>query len=445
LLDELGSGTDPQEGGAIAMAVLDELIQRKSFVLVTTHHGLLKNYGYSNEYCINASVDFDSDTLSPTYRLQMGIPGESHALDIANRSGLPAKITDRARSMLAGEQADVSSLIKGLTKKHEELSELEEQIKDTARRQHEKKLKYEQREIDLRKRELEINEREHLSESRFLSETRKELENLVRIIREGEITREKTLAVKDFISSLTGEIAAHEKEAEREKASLAELQKKLDEEKYSDKPVVIENGMIIARESTGHSSSKKNTKKRKSNKESLMKAGTTYSDEQLEKLSRKYKAKEILLEFVPGNRVLLPDGKTQGELLGRDGKNTWQVQVGSLKMSFKEKELTLTAPPAGSKVTYTVEFASKDKTDTKPVFELRLLGMREEEAIKALSRQLDLCTIHNFKNFSIIHGKGNGILQQSVHDYLSNYPGVRDFHFAHPEDGGTGKTYVELV
>ena len=70
--------------------------------------------------------------------------------------------------------------------------------------------------------------------------------------------------------------------------------------------------------------------------------------------------------------------------------------------------------------------------------------MRCEEALRALEHQLDLCAIKNFRNFSIVHGKGNGILQQAVHDYLAHYPGVKDYHFARPEEGGSGKTYVEL-
>ena len=86
----------------------------------------------------------------------------------------------------------------------------------------------------------------------------------------------------------------------------------------------------------------------------------------------------------------------------------------------------------------------QDSTRERPALELRLLGMRSEEAIKALERQLDLATMQGLHNFSVIHGKGNGVLQQAVHDYLSHYPGVQDFHFARPEEGGTGKTYVVL-
>ncbi len=98
LLDELGSGTDPQEGSAISMAVLNELIERKAFVLVTTHQGVLKNFGYTNEFCTNASVDFDDTSLRPTYRLLMGIPGKSHALDIAKRSGLPTPLIKKTKA-----------------------------------------------------------------------------------------------------------------------------------------------------------------------------------------------------------------------------------------------------------------------------------------------------------------------------------------------------------
>ena len=80
----------------------------------------------------------------------------------------------------------------------------------------------------------------------------------------------------------------------------------------------------------------------------------------------------------------------------------------------------------------------------KPVFELRLLGMRCEDAIKLLERQLDLCIMNNFYEFSVIHGKGTGALQEAVQNYLSQYPLVESFNFAPPEDGGSGKTYVKL-
>ena len=92
LLDELGSGTDPLEGGAVAMAVLDELIDRGCFVILTTHHGAIKNYGYTHKNCLNASVEFSEETLCPTYKIVLGVPGSSHAIEIANRSGISSAV-----------------------------------------------------------------------------------------------------------------------------------------------------------------------------------------------------------------------------------------------------------------------------------------------------------------------------------------------------------------
>nr|MCR5188422.1 endonuclease MutS2 [Treponema sp.] len=156
LLDELGSGTDPQEGTAIAMAVLDQLIEKKSFVLVTTHQGILKNYGYTNPSCINASVEFNQDTLSPSYHLLMGVPGESHALDIAQKSGLPSSICKAARNYIATEQADVSALIRGLNRKHIELNKIQKDAERQASEAQEKLLRLKQKEIDLRRKENDL-------------------------------------------------------------------------------------------------------------------------------------------------------------------------------------------------------------------------------------------------------------------------------------------------
>ena len=123
------------------------------------------------------------------------------------------------------------------------------------------------------------------------------------------------------------------------------------------------------------------------------------------------------------------------------------IEIGMVNgdiIDIKEKDLEI-IPQSQEKTQSEYSFSSTTLiTEEKPVFELRLLGMRGEEALKALEKQLDLCTVNNFSSFSVIHGKGNGILQQLVHDYLSHYPGVKEFHFARPEEGGTGKTYVTM-
>ena len=159
LLDELGSGTDPEEGCAVAMSLLDWFIERGCLTVLTTHHGILKNYGYSRPACLNASMDFDRASLSPTYRILMGVPGESRALEVASKNGLPRRSSTGARKYLAEERADVSELIKGLTEKHRELEDIE-----ADRRKRLREAKEAQRKADLgclrvRQKELELRER----------------------------------------------------------------------------------------------------------------------------------------------------------------------------------------------------------------------------------------------------------------------------------------------
>ena len=438
LLDELGSGTDPQEGSAIAMAVLDTLIEKKAFVIVTTHHGVLKNYGYTNPGCINASVEFNTDSLRPTYRLLMGVPGESHAIDIAQNAGLSQNIIDRAKNYISTQQSDVSTLIKGLTAKHEELDEL---IREENKKNSElliKSHKLHNRENNLLEREIDIKKRERSQNSDFVKQTRSRLENLVRELREGEITREKTLGVKDFISELNEEITVQEKNIQLQNERLAE--EKIQAEKEEEQ--ISQNGIRLSKLKGAHSSNKK-TKEKVSNKEALKKASVHIYDipEKKKKLPER---KEIIL--TEGTEVIAGREKRRGTLIRRINSDTWSVQFGSLKMNVKEQFII---PADVSKNTFTVkaDYILEKETsgaEETPKFELRLLGMRYEEAIHALKKQLDLCAIYSFKNFSIIHGKGNGILQQAVHDLLSNYPGVKNFSFAMPEAGGTGKTYVEL-
>ncbi|MCH5294411.1 MAG: Smr/MutS family protein [Treponema sp.] len=435
LLDELGSGTDPQEGGAIAMAALDTLIERGSFVIVTTHHGILKNYGYTNARCINASVEFDSGSLSPTYRLLMGVPGESHALDIAERSGLSPLVIEKARSYISSEQADVSSLIKGLSEKHAEVDSLLVEQKERSFALEQKAQKLDEKELRLKERHLELCEREHSQSSEFLRETRSLLENLVRELREGEITREKTLSVRAFINNVTEQVDAQESAMEEQRKDLAEQTER-----------IAENGIRISSARERSQSGKKKGRRRLSNAEALRLARPQPSVSKMDDI--KSAAKPYKREMEPGMEVLFGNEKRRGILIKQNKNQTWQVQFGSLKMSVPQSQLSPVFSADGNPVSspaaadYTVE--SSSSKPEMPAFELRLLGMRYEDAVKALERQLDLCAIRNFKSFSVIHGKGNGVLQQGVHDYLSHYPGVKEFHFARPEDGGFGKTYVSL-
>ena len=422
LLDELGSGTDPQEGTAIAMSVLDTLIEKKAFVLVTTHMGILKNYGYTNPGCVNASVEFNTNTLSPSYRLVMGIPGESHAIAIARKSGLAQNVVDQAKKYIATEQADVSSLIKGLNKKHQELDRIQHRARMLEKEVEEEELRLKEKDLTLKRRENELKKGHQQEMHDFLIHSRRSLENLVRQLREGELTRDKTLGVKQFISDLEKDVERLDNKIEAEEEKLA-----VEEEVFRKQ----------SEELRKQNASNKKTKKKLSNAEALKYASPIARPE------KDSTAEEVPLKFETGARVTAGTAHNEGILLDLVRKGLWNVQFGSVKMTVKEKDLHLIR--GSSNITPDVSYDLQSSTkEERPVFELRLLGMRAEEAIHALEHQIDLCTLQNFPHFSVIHGKGNGILQQAVRDYLSHCPSVSSFDFAPPEDGGTGKTYVTL-
>ena len=425
LLDELGSGTDPQEGTAIAMAVLDTLIEKKAFVLVTTHMGILKNYGYTNPGCVNASVEFDQSKLSPSFKLNMGIPGESHAIAIARKSGLPQDVVNHAKNYIATEQVDVSSLIKGLNKKHAELDRIQHKARMLQKEVEEKEFRIKEKELSLKRKENELKKGHQQEMHDFLIHSRRTLENLVRQLREGELTREKTLGVKQFISELENDVDRLDNKIEVEDEKLAAQEQAFQKESEAYKK---QNG------------SNKKTKKKLSNAEALKYATPVMEGPAA---AGKKSAEEKPLVFEPGATVTAGATRSEGILIDLARKGVWNVQFGSVKMTVKEKDLKLVQ--SSSKTSPVISYdLQTSTTEERPVFELRLLGMRAEEAVRALEHQIDLCTLQNFPHFSVIHGKGDGILQQAVRDYLSHCPSVQSFDFAPPEDGGTGKTYVTL-
>jgi len=393
LLDELGSGTDPEEGSAIAMAILDHFIEKKASLIITTHHGILKNYGYTREGVENASMEFDSRTLSPTYRIVMGIPGESRAVDIAAKNGFPPALVKQARSYLDEERSDVSALIAGLKEKHRELEAAAEAGKREETRLLEERRKSDLKELRLKQKELQLRQEGVGSLGNLLGESRKTLENLVRELREGELDKDKTRKVKEFLSGLEANFKAESANLEKENLALASERRRL------------EDGAPDSGDEPG---------------------------------------------FSAGMEVLAGENRRRGRIVRLDKKgsgedpSSWVVEIGSLKMSFPEKDLVPVSTDAQSvrrkNASWAVELAPASPVQA----ELRLRGMRFSDAMEALSKQLDAAVIGGLSQFAVIHGKGEGILQKGVHDFLRNDPRVADFFFSRPEIGGFGRTEVIL-
>jgi DNA mismatch repair protein MutS2 len=383
LLDELGSGTDPLEGGALAMAVTGYFAEKKIATLVTTHHGALKNYAWTHAGMENASAVFDEETLSPAYRIAMGVPGESHALLIAEKNGLPAAVVEKAKTFMHGD-ADVSALINTLQEKHHNADRLQEELLAEKNALIEEKRRADLRELRLRQRDNEIQKGSIDTLQRFIAESRKALEHLVKELREGEITREKTRKTKDFIATLEAEAAARNEKAEKAEQAVAE---------------------------------------------------TDADDGMREPLPGELGAGAVVLAG-PHNR--------RGIVKRLVKKGLYAVEFGSVTVNLAERDLRI-APADKSPLSPSARVAvGIDLVSAVPLFELNLRGQRTEDALSALRAQLDAAVISGLRSFAVVHGKGDGILSHAVHDYLAARPEVADFAFSRPEAGGFGRTEVTL-
>ena len=403
LLDELGSGTDPQEGGALAMAILDEIVARRSRVLVTSHHGVLKNYAYRKSGCVNASVSFDEATLRPSYRILMGIPGESRAVDIAEKNGLSPAVIRAARAYMADSSADAAALIKGLMEKHTQLAVFEREKEKAEKALKEKQRRCDLNALKLRQKELLLRSQGYKRLNDLFEKKRNEIENLVREIQEGELTHEKTSKLKQFFADFGKMLAEEQTDIRNEQDELSAAQQAIRNQEQEQ-----------GKSSNGMSAN------------GVPAAGAPIN--------------ETLAESM---EVFIPHLHRRGVIIRKEKKN-WLVAVDTVKMTFPADKLEPLTPSAAPLRAPQVVVEAELHQESRPEFELRLLGMRLDEAEKHLQNQLDLAVMHNMQEFSIVHGKGNGVLQTMVQEKLAAAPYIAEFFFARPEHGGTGKTIVRL-
>ncbi|HUI69867.1 MAG TPA: endonuclease MutS2 [Spirochaetia bacterium] len=367
LLDELGAGTDPEEGVALAMALLDVFLAAGCIVITTTHHGILKNYGATRRGAQNASMGFDAESFAPTFRIVMGVPGESHALEIARRNGMPGSVLDAARSYLNDERTDISRLVSTLAERHQKLSIAEEQQRAREHDLREKRRTTDLKELSLRQKELELR-RHGLKELRdFLSNARKDWEK----VRESSSAPDQTATGKLFEG----------------------IQLRIEQE---EDRIVQESESLVP---------------------------------------------PVSFQIKEGMDVIIRRSGRRGRVVRKDKGKRWIVETETLRLSVLPGEIDPAPGVAGPAVS--VSFSPSEPMDP-PVMELHIRGMRLDEAMRLVEKQLDSALVHGLRQFAIVHGKGEGILRRAIHDYLRGLSAVEDFRFSPPQEGGYGKTIVTL-
>lgn len=372
ILDELGSGTDPVEGSAIARSVLEYCLEKAKLTLVTSHHGVLKQFAYAKKEVINASMEFNEHSHMPTFRVIQGLPGESHAIDTARYMKLPEEVISRAEQYLGSEAVQIASIIKDLEEKRKELEKQEEKTQKRYYSLQQEVKQLQLKELRVRQREAQLKDEQTTELARFMSAKRKELENLVKTMREGELDKAKRKQVKAYVQSLADRVQDEQALLEQSEEELSDLE--------------VQNPQ----------------------------------------------------EFSEGMEVLCGNAKRLGKILKKQGRNKYLVAIGSMRMTLDGKQLQV---PKEQQKTVLVSYHS---STPRPKLVLDLRGYTLEEALTSLEEQIESCLVHGVSSFSVIHGYGDGILSKGISSYLEKHRSIQGFRFATPEDGGMGKTYVQL-
>lgn len=382
LLDELGAGTDPEEGCALAMGLLDYFIDLGALTIVTTHHGILKNYGYTKPGCLNASMEFDSTRLAPTYRIVMGIPGQSRALEIAAQVGLPAAIVGAARQYLDEERSDIGELVKSLSEKQRAIDQLEREQRKRIQATVEDRRKLDLAALQVRQKEQELRRRGVAELGNLLKESRKTLENLIRELRESRGGQESIREAKRFLAQLAESVEGQTAALRREEEA---IQESLEDDSSENRGIR------------------------------------------------------------QGDEVLYGRNRRRARAVRKAAPGQWLIELGSLRLTVPASELLPARGKSETTLSYDVELAPGEGGEApRAKFELDLRGFRLQEALEAVERQIDAASLQGLKSFSIIHGTGEGVLGKGIHDYLRGQAVVEDYYFARPEEGGYGKTQIRL-
>ena len=388
LVDEMGTGTAPEEGAALAVALLDEFRQKNCFVLATTHHDRLKTYASTTPGVVNAAVEFDEVHLRPTYRLMVGVPGGSSGISIAQRLGLASSIIEKAKSLLTPESREAADLIAYLHRTRDELDRMQKQMAD---------------------------------ERRALEDERKKLR--------------------------TEWVERQQKRIKELEAQFAEMQKRFEENVARVVEAVKEREL---RASLEKSSRRKMQDARGEAREDLNAAVVqTISDSQADVGVSAGGVESVSAERLqPGVRVRVR-GFSKPAIFRRIDGSSAEIEAGPLRMKAALDEIvgvegagatqSAVSPGPRRNVTVTTKPGAGAASD-----EINVIGMTVEQASELVDKFLDDAALAHKPLVRIIHGHGTGALRKGLGDFLKSHPLVERQSFEAEERGGKAVTIVEL-
>ncbi len=380
LIDELGAGTDPTEGAAIAISVLEDLIAKNATIFATTHYNELKKFALSTNGAENASMEFDIETLSPTYRLSIGLPGKSNAFEISEKLGLPGRIIERSRDLMESGDIEFEDVISSIDKDRK----LAEDERDEAIRLN---IAMKKEQAEWKKKQADLEKKNE----NILNDAKRQARSIISEAKEVSKEVQEDLRELSKIESLGERNKRFDSDRKKIKDAAGRYREKFIKE-VNDAPVSVSDIKIGDRV-------------------------------------------KVLTLDQNGEIIALPDEKER--VLVQVGAIKVRVDVDDLKLILEGKE----ARKRHASATYGGMYRIKSKT--VPV-QIDVRGQNLDEAVDNVSKYLDDVSMSGLEKVTIIHGRGEGVLKKGIHDYLRTNRSVAGARKGSYNEGGDGVTIVTM-
>lgn len=400
LIDEFGGGTEPQIGGAIAQALLGRFNNKGAYGVITTHYQNLKHFAEDTPGIVNGAMLYDRHHMQPLFKLSVGNPGSSFAVEIARKIGLPEDVIAEASEIVGSDYIDMDKYLQDIVRDKRYWESKRQNIRQQEKRLEESSERYEKQLLDLDKQRKEIIRNAKTEAEKVLNEANARIENTIREIKESQAEKERT------------------REARKK---LTNFRETIDSEPVLDDKIARKIQKI------------KERSENKNNKPAEKKENKQFRPEVIE----------------AGDAVRIKGQTTIGEVMEVSGKNVI-VAFGMLKTTVKIEKLEKMSKNQikreQPKTTYVSSATADEIRERKLNFkqDIDVRGMRGEEALQAVTYFIDDAILVGMARVRILHGTGTGALRQLIRQYLSTVHGVRTFRDEHVQFGGAGITVVDL-
>ena len=416
LIDEFGTGTEPQIGGAMAEAVLNQFVKKHAWGVITTHYQNLKHYADSHDGIANGAMLYDRHEMRPLFQLAIGQPGSSFAIEIARKTGIPDEVIREASDIVGSDYIQSDKYLQDIVRdkrywenKRQNVHQREKDLEKTI-------AKYEEEIKELAQKRKDILRQAKEQAQELLKESNRNIENTIREIRECQAEKEETKRLREELNAF--------------KEDVSEI-----DTKSADDLIEKKMRQIMERK-------ERREKRKKEKKENAGKPTT---------IGTKLPTPSALAEqqtFCVGDNVRMRGLTTVGTVEAISGKEA-TVIFGDVRTKVKMSRLehTTKTPETTQPATFGISKETRQTIDSHKLNfhqDLDVRGMRGDEALNAVQHFIDDAILVGMSRVRILHGKGNGILRQLIRQYLQSVPNVTSCKDEHVQFGGAGITVVDF-